>query len=417
MKTRTGVLCGCAVFLLLAALLQAKPGVVTTRAGQAYEGDVTEEGAAVTVKTRGVPIVIQRADVASIEYLGTLDEQYAQRVASLGANDVDGRVTIARWAFDDGRYDLARNALESALTIEPSHVDAIAMMESVRVQVRLERLKKEADARRAAATGPATVPATVASTMPTPPPSPIEPRNLLSADDINTIRQFELKRTDNHVRINFARDVKKRFTTAANMRPRDFNSLPQFEQLQRILREGTADMRRDVRIVSDPSSILEYRRNVQPLLLGSCATSGCHGAAGAGGLMLFAPADSEAVTYTNFFIMQTWARRPERQPGPFGAGERRLIDRVEPSNSLLLNYGLPANIAEFDHPQVNGYRPIFRNRDDSGYRRIAEWIGSSLITVKPDYGIDYTSPRQQREPRQSSIEPATTQPAATQPGT
>lgn len=417
MKIRIGVLCGCAVLLLLAALLRAKPGVVTTRDGQSYGGDVTEDRATVTVKTRGVPVIIQRADVESIEYLGTLDEQYAQRMARLDAKDVNGRVTVARWAFDEGRYDLARNALESALTLEPSHRDANVMMESVRVQIRLERSKKDADAaadaRRKAATGPATAPATVAATV----PDRADQRSLLTADDVNAIRQFELKRSDTHVRINFARDVKKRFTTAANMRPQEFNALPQFEQLQRILREGPADMRQDVRIVSDPSSLLEYRRSVQSLVLGSCATSGCHGAAGAGGLMLYAPADSEAVTYTNFFILQKYAIEPERQPGPFGAGERRLIDRIKPSNSLLLNYGLPANIAEFDHPQVSGYRPIFRNRDDNGYRRIADWISSSLISVTPDYGIDYTPPQRPREPRQPSTEPAATQPAATQPET
>lgn len=416
MKTRIGVLCGCAVLLLLVTQLWAKPGVVTTRDGQTYEGDVTEEGTAVTVKSRNVPIVIQRADIESIEYLGTLDEQYAQRMARLDATDVNGRVAVARWAFDQGRYDLARDALESALTLEPNHRGANLMMESVRVQVRLERAKKDAataaDARRMAATGPATAPATE------PNPSQPEPRNLVSADDINAIRQFELKPTDTHVRINFARDVKKRFATANNIPPRDLNARPPFDQLRWIMDEGTAEMRRDVRIVSDPSSILEYRRNVQPLVLGSCATSGCHGAAGAGGLMLYAPADSEAISYTNFFILQTWSRRPEREPGPFGAGERRLIDRVNPSNSLLLNYGLPASIAEFDHPQVSGYRPIFRNRDDTAYRRVSDWIRSSLIAVTPEYGIDYTPPQRPRGPGDATTAPATDQALpTTQPGT
>ncbi|HEV2293949.1 MAG TPA: hypothetical protein VGR35_08835 [Tepidisphaeraceae bacterium] len=421
MKIRIGVLCGCALLLLLvAAPLLAKPGVVKTRDGQSYEGDVTESGATVTVKTRNVPIVIQRTDVESIEYLGTLDEQYAQRMARLDPSDANGRVTVARWAFDQGRYDLARDALESALTIEPNHRDATTMLESVRVQVRLERAKKQADdARRTAATAPTTEPATAPATVGSTAPVRGEPRNLLSADDINAIRQFELKPTDTHVRINFSRDVKKRFATANNMRLQDFNALPQFEQLQRILQGGTADMKRDVRIVSDPSSILEYRRNVQPLLLGSCATSGCHGTAGAGGLMFYTPADSEAVTYTNFFIAQTYARQPERQQGPFGAGERRLIDRIEPANSLLLNYGLPANIAEFDHPQVNGYRPIFRNRDDSGYRRVENWIRDGLRPVKVEYDVNFTPPQRQGSERPEATEqsPATQPaPATTQTG-
>ncbi len=417
MKTRIGVLCGCAVVFLLAAPLPAKPGVVKTRDGQTYQGDVKEDGAAVTVTTRKVPVVIQRADVESIEYLGSFEEQYAQRIARLDPKDANGRVTVARWAFDQGHYAQAREALESALSLEPSNRDAQSMLESVRVQIRLERSRKNpaatAEARRTSATNPANIQAATAPlTAPVTPPSTngIDPRHLLGADDINTIRQFELKPTDTHVRINFARDVKKRFTAAENVRPQDFNARTQFDQLKWILEQGSADMKRDVRIVSDPSSLLEYRRNVQPLVLGSCATSGCHGTAGGGGLMLYSPAENEPITYTNFFILQTYARAVGRQQGPFGAGERRLIDRIEPSNSLLLQYGLPANIAEHDHPTVNGYRPIFRNRDDNGYRRVEDWITQSLLAVKPEYGIDFTPPQRAGGGGATS----TTQPATTQ---
>ena len=416
MATRIGVLCGCAVLLLLlvAALLHAKPGIVKTSDGQTYEGDVTEEGTTVTVKSRKVPVVIQRANIESIEYLGTLDEQFNQRMARLEAKDANGRVTVARWAFDQGRYDLARQALEQALTLEPSNRDANAMMDSVRLQIRLERAKQAATRKAEPATSPTTGPA-VASNQPSATTSNIDPRNLLSADDINTIRQFELKPSDTHVRINFAKDVRKRFTEAENMRIQDFNARTPFDQLHLILQRGTPEMKRDVRILSDPSSILEYRRSVQTLILQSCATSGCHGAAGAGGLMLYSPADNEAVTYTNFFILQTWSRPVGRQEGPFGAGERRLIDRIEPSNSLLLQYGLPPNIAEQDHPQVGGHRAIFRNRDDNGYRRVEGWIADSLISIKPDYGINYAPPQRAGGSREATTVPSTQPAPTTQP--
>src|SRR5688500_9203791 len=97
LKTGIGVLCGCAVFLLLAAVLPAKPGIVKTRDGQTYEGDVTEEGTTVTIATRRVPVVIQRGDVESIQYTGTFDEQFAERIAKLDPKDAAGRVTVARW--------------------------------------------------------------------------------------------------------------------------------------------------------------------------------------------------------------------------------------------------------------------------------------------------------------------------------
>src|SRR5690242_20389087 len=116
LATRIGVTFGCAalVLLIIVAHASAKPGVVKTRDGQTYEGDVKEDGTVVIVTTRRVPLTIQRADVESIEYLGTIDEQYAQRMAKLTEKDVNGRIDIARWAFDAGRYDLARDAVESA---------------------------------------------------------------------------------------------------------------------------------------------------------------------------------------------------------------------------------------------------------------------------------------------------------------
>jgi hypothetical protein len=301
------------------------------------------------------------------------------------------------------------------------------MLESVRVQIRLERSRKggaaTAEARRAT-TGPTTAgaspaaPATTATTA-------IDPRNLLAADDIKAIRQLELKSTDTHVRINFAKDVKKRFAAAQNMRVQDFNALPQFEQLRAILADGTDDMKRDVRIVSDPSSILEFRRSIQPLLLQSCATSGCHGAAGAGGLMFFTPGDGENVAYTNFYILQTYSRKLAEEQGPFGSGELRLIDRVRPQRSLILQYGLPASIADEDHPKVSGYRPVFRSRDDNAYRRVADWITDGLVhPMNGNYGIHYTPPArsggsgattaESQQPDSPATTQATTQ-AATQP--
>ena len=415
MRTRIGVLCGCCAVLCLATtLLLGRTGVVKTRDGQTIEGEITEQAQTITVTRRRIPIVISRGDVESIEYpTGTVQEQFDKRLGSLDDKDVAGRIALARWAFDQDQYLLSRQALESALTIEPTNREASALLENVRMQIRLERTKKAGDERK-----PVTSPTTAsATTGPTGPQALPDPRHLLTLDDINAIRQFELKPTDTFVRINFAKDVKKRFAQAQNIRVQDFNALEPFDQLQEILRKGTPDMQRDVRIVSDPPSILEYRRYVQPLVLSSCATTGCHGAAGAGGLMLFNPADNEAVTYTNFYLLNTYATKAGEAQGPFGAGERRVIDRLQPQQSLLLQYGLPANIAEHDHPKVNGHRVVFRNRDDIAYRRLSDWITSSLRAIKPEYPVTYTPPpptgRAVTPPprvREAEPPPATTEP-------
>jgi hypothetical protein len=121
--------------------------------------------------------------------------------------------------------------------------------------------------------------------------------------------------------------------------------------------------------------------------------------------MLFNPADNEPAAYTNFYILQQHVKQAPQQPGPFGRGELRMIDRARPDQSLLVQYMLPPTIAEHDHPQVPGYRPIVRGREDPVYLRTIDWIGKSLEPVEPDYGIDYRPP----------VGRATTEPAATQP--
>jgi hypothetical protein len=163
---------------------------------------------------------------------------------------------------------------------------------------------------------------------------------------------------------------------------------------------------------------MDYRRSVQPLMLQSCATANCHGSAGAGGLMFFTPGDTENVAYTNFYILQTFSRKLGGKQGPFGAGEHRLIDRTEPVRSLLVQYALPATIADDDHPHVNGYRAVFRSRDDTGYRRLLDWIADGLVhPMDSDYGITYTPPvgrmggKAPGATAAESVAPATTQPA------
>jgi hypothetical protein len=138
-------------------------------------------------------------------------------------------------------------------------------------------------------------------------------------------------------------------------------------------------------------------------------------------LYLFSPPDNDAVTYTNFYILQSYQREGQDDGSVFGGGELRMIDRPMPRRSLLLNYALPPTIAEYDHPDVRGYRPALRNRDDPNYGRLLDWIELSLVpTVETsDYGIAYDPPGRTAgttQPTTSSSAPST-QPAAptTQP--
>ena len=387
---------------LSAAVAFARPGIVRTTDGQAFEGDVsTDESDAniVVVKVRGIPMRLARSSVASIEYTQGFEKEFADKMAKLAANDVAGRLALAREALDRREYNLARDAAEAARNIDPNSADAVAMLETIRSQMRLDQQPRPAtqpdksresiENREAGAT---TEPA--AGDL-----------KLIRPADINAIKLQELRPEDRNVRIRFDRDVSRRFMRYANLPPAEWNAMTDNEKVQRILAEGTPEMRRDVLILNDPPVLFQYRRNVQPWVLQNCATSGCHGGAEGAKFSLILPGESDAATYTNFYLLQRYKKETRQSSDAiFGRGDLRMIDRQRPEQSLLLQNGLPGAIAEYDHPDVPNYRPALRNTADPRYRLVLDWI-ASLRPVDTDYGIAYDA----QDAGGAATQPATTQ--------
>jgi hypothetical protein len=387
-----------ALSVLRPSMTFGKPGVVRTSEGQTYDGDVDEKDPdTVVVNVRGIETRIARNRVASIDYAGGAQTDFNGRLAKLPANDVQGRLAIAREAFDQKQYAVARQAAESAREADPNNADAIAMLGTIQSQMRLEKAKAQQPPPDA--TARATPTTAEAATMPT-------NERQLKPTDINIIRQAELRPTDAGVRIRFDRDVKKRFIAHQAMSPADFNSLTVNDQVHEILTRGTPEMRRDIQILSDPPALFQYRRQIQPFLIANCATAGCHGgASGAAKFHLVTPSDSDLATYTNFYILQSYTKAMKSDTGLFGKGDLRMIDRQQPERSMILQYALPGAIAEYDHPDVPGYRPAVRGINDPRYHQILDWIGKSLRPEdQNNYGIDF--------PVQGSSTSATTQPAS-----
>jgi hypothetical protein len=213
---------------------------------------------------------------------------------------------------------------------------------------------------------------------------------LLKPDQINAIRQAELRPDDAGVRIRFERDVKRRFMEYTGRTPQEMNAMSLNALVQEIIKKGTPDMRRDVTVQNDPPAMMEFRRNVQPFVLNNCATSNCHGTIQPAKFSLITPGDSDAAMYTNFYTLQNYVKKvPNSGDNVFGRGELRMIDRQAPGQSLVLQYGLPPAIAESDHPEVPGYRAPYRGLNDQRYQQVLRWIGETLIPVPPDYGFTH----------------------------
>jgi len=369
----------------LASVAMARQGVVKTSDGRTIEGDVVENPDAVTITRRGIDTVVPRGQVAVIEYGGDAEAALRARLDALDAKDFDGRIKLAREAFEGRKYEVARDAIESALIINPNSREAVDFSQMIRRQMQLEAAKANG-----------AKPDTTAT--PLAPPGTVE-RRTLSADDINSIRQAELKSSvDADVRIRFDKDVRKRFASTANLNYNDFLALSSLDQAQQIFTQGDAKLRKDVRILSDPAALREFKQVVQPVVLRNCATSGCHGGDGAGGFVLYNTAvDNEATAYTNFYILQQYTKQsPTQTPagGVFSSSgaQIRMIDRTRADNSLIVQYALPTNVAEYDHPQVQGYRPGFNTPQDRSAARIIDWVRGSLAAIEPNYGVSYTPP-------------------------
>ncbi len=381
---RVTLLVATAAIVVVASIARPDEAIVKTKDNNTYQGDVSESGPNYIVKSHGgVETAIPKVDVASVEHVSNYVDEYQARLSRLDPKDVAGRIALARDAFDQRQYDLARSTLEQALAIDPNSREATDLLGVVQTQIRLERAKLE----NPPPVAPATRPQVVAA--------PATDRRLLTAADIEAIRRAELQPSDTSVRIRFdSNDVKKRFADSQNVPFVEFSTLQPVEQAILILDRGDDTMRDKVHILTDPQSILEFRRQIQPLVLQNCATNACHGGPTAAGLYLLNNADNDAVTYTNFFILQNYRKRIDAGSGVFSGNMKRLIMRGHGEQSLLANYGLPTNIAEFDHPLVGGkpVQPTFRNKLDPRYVMVVEWMNNSLKNIDQDYGIHYVPP-------------------------
>lgn len=362
-------LLGGLLICLSTSLLLAKPGVVRTKDGRGIEGDITDKGVeGATIVTKAGSVTIRVEDVAGIEYAGDIKELYKQRLEKLPKDaGAQSHFELARWLYDYKEYDLVQKELDSALAIDPNHAASSVLKHTVERTMMMERNRDAA----------ATRPPGTAATRPPPNPNRRE-RHYVDAEQISIIRQSEIKETDKPVRVRLDGDIKKRFVEYSNMDPREFAALSDYDKAIKILNKGTPEMRKDVKILSDPASIAEFKAKVQPVLLSGCASTACHGGANAGSFVLYSPADSDAVTYTNFYFLTQYTANVD-------SAKRKAIDRLYPANSLITQFGLPKDKSEFDHPEARGWTHVFKTEQDPRYVQIINWIGNTLIAIEPKY--------------------------------
>lgn len=362
-----------ASMLAVAVLALAKPGVVTMSDGSRLEGEVIERNNDVVVKRYGVETVVQREQILSIDYR-TFEERFRLQMAELDPSDSEGRIQLAREAFERREYSLAIEAIDQAVLIDPINISARDLADVIRRQAQVD--------------------ASDASTKSAPPVSRPRSRRegLMNEDQINRIRLYEMRPGDRQMRIHFRAKVRQRYVAQhPPMTFRQFNAQSDVDQALMIRDHGSADMIDDLRVMNDPPALEIFVNQIEPTIVRGCATSRCHGGPNGGDFRLISPSTSRESRYTNYHIVMNYARRIEADSNKvFAAPIGEMVRRGQSANSLLTQYALPRNKTTMPHPDVKRFSPLVYSADHSIYQDMVMWMDNLLQPLAPEYGFEFS---------------------------
>jgi hypothetical protein len=381
-----------------ASALLARQGILSTNDGRVLQGDIAEsaDGQSVNITVHGATVTLDKSNVSTISYSDDAPADFQKRLKALNPDDVKGRLDLAQFELTAKQYDLATEAAKDVQRIDPHNPDAAVLLDTIKSEQNLKTTTAvEAATSQPTEQGNATTNASA---------------KYLTLTDVYIIRAAEAQPDDN-VQAKFYNEVRQRFTSL-HKEVAGFDSMSQAQQALQILQSGDANLMKDVRVENDPKGLAEFHQRVLPRVLTGCLS--CHGATngaggGAGGFVLYPDSRDPTVWYTDFYILQKGVFKVH-STDMFGSGlvTRRMIDRLRPENSLLLNFGLPQLVSTAPHPDAKGFTPIFHSLGDPAYLGVAKWI-DDLTAIAPEYGIKYDIPTGPNGPGPNSVG-ATTQP-------
>lgn len=361
--------------------------VVVFRDGRRMNGEfVSHDGKMLVVEVSGVEVELGAASYRELLVLESARVRY-ERMSGLVGDDARKRMNLAEWCRRREMYAEALGEVDRVLEIDPYFEGA-------------EKLKKlivqEAALKRVQGTGKNVKPdqeehAEEFTRRPLPGDFP-----LLTDEQINLIKVFELDiedppdlAIDRDVVEELLRDYSDSALIPSTREGRE--EILRWESarvLDLMFRVRARDLYGKVRVLGPPRSMKKFRDHVHSRwLMNNAATTKCHGGTGAGRFQLTnRKPRSDGSVYTNFLIID----RYETESG------QPLIDYDDPAGSVLLQMGLPRDDSAYPHPEVRGWRAVFRSRDSRGYRQAVEWI-ESMYRPRPDYGIEYTPPSGEAE--------------------
>jgi len=377
-RARLTILC---CLLLATGYCLAEKKQVKLKSGETIIGEIVEQTPeGIKVKRPLATVFYPKDQIVSIEPLYDVKEDYADRLSKLKKDDFEGQLALGQWALENKLYPEAVKHLEEAVKLKDED-RARLLLRQAKAKLEEAQKAKETPSKGGSESGSS------AGGEGT----PFNMKNMVSNDDIQRIRMAELA-DDDRMTVELRKNVVDRFLEQfrgqgefeKKGKDAEFRSWSAARQAKYILDLVSADdpLRSDIIIKSDPSSMREFRSGVWRWMSTSCAAATCHGSAkGQGGLKLWnVTGRNDNVDYTNFLILDSFQTKSGLQ----------VIQRDDPEDSLLLQYGLPDSQAKHRHPKEKS--PAFASKTLPLYEQTLKWIKSLKGPPPPEYGLKNLPP-------------------------
>lgn len=384
-------------------------GIVQLRDGTIVRGEILKDALdEVEFRVDSIKGTLPREKVYRVVLELDFETRYRRIRASILPEEHGRRVALARWLAENDRLDLAVVELEALLREADSdaardllrEVNArLTLKQSIEESRRRERERREAvDAADpgAPATGGGGVaaadgaPADAPQARAMPTTRDMLPDNLISNEDVNLIRVYEIDFRDPprlSVKPEGIRQLILRYGSSDLIpaSPEQRNLLytkPAIEVVRLMFSLRARDLYRYVQVDEDPTSLALFRTRVHnSWLTANCATSRCHGGLHAGRFFLHTGnAKDQRIRYTNLLALLD-----------FEVDGKKVVDFEDPPSSLLIQYALPRTMARYPHPQVNGWKPVFSKSTPQLLNDTLEWI-RGMYRPRPEYPVEYRRP-------------------------
>ena len=355
-------------------------GLITMRDGTSVRAHILDDGFdAVVYSIAGIRTVVPRDRAWQVTLDVGFDERYRKLKAALRDDDVDGRLAMCRWLFEQRAYDEALAETRALIATRPID-EAKRLLAAIEAQVAVFRSTPSGTA----------APEGSGASRPPRAPSAALPDRLLTPSEVNLIRVYEID-FNRPPKVTVSADtIKELIASHASSdlipeseagRTRLFTQDP-IDLVKLMFDLRARELYERIQVETEPHALNMFRTKVHNAwLLGNCATSRCHGGLDGGNFFLHARnGNSDSVRYTNLLILLE-----SRFDG------RPMVDFDQPHDSLLVQHALPRSSARFPHPDVPGWKPVFDRTNERLMADCERWI-ATMHRPRPEYPVDFDPP-------------------------